>query len=33
MCQFGAMGMAEAGYTYDQIFRFYYRGAGIHRYY
>ena len=33
MCQFGAMGMAEAGYTHEQIFRFYYRGAGLHRYY
>jgi stage II sporulation protein D len=33
MCQFGAMGMAEAGYTHEQIFRFYYRGAEIHRYY
>ncbi len=33
MCQFGAMGMAEAGYTYDQIFRFYYRGASLRRYY
>jgi peptidoglycan hydrolase-like amidase len=27
------MGMAEAGYTHEQIFRFYYRGAGLHRYY
>lgn len=33
MCQFGAMGMAEAGYTHEQIIRFYYRGAGLHRYY
>jgi stage II sporulation protein D len=33
MCQCGAMGMAEAGYTYDQIFRFYYRGAELRRYY
>lgn len=33
MCQFGAMGMAEAGYTHEQIFRFYYRGAALHQYY
>jgi stage II sporulation protein D len=33
MCQFGAMGMAEAGYTHEQILRFYYRGAELRRYY
>jgi stage II sporulation protein D len=33
MCQFGAMGMAEAGYTHEQILEFYYRGAELHRYY
>jgi stage II sporulation protein D len=33
MCQYGAMGMAEAGYKYDQIFRFYYRGAELRRFY
>jgi stage II sporulation protein D len=33
MCQFGAMGMAEAGYTHEQIIRFYYRGVGLRRYY
>jgi len=33
MCQFGAMGMASAGYTYDQIIRFYYRGASLRRFY
>lgn len=33
MCQYGAMGMAEAGYSYEQIFRFYYRGAELRRYY
>lgn len=33
MCQFGAMGMSEAGYSYDQILNFYYRGADLRRYY
>lgn len=33
MCQYGAMGMAEAGYSYDQIIRFYYRGAKLQRFY
>ncbi len=33
MCQYGAMGMAEAGYSYDQIIRFYYRGAKLRRFY
>jgi len=29
ICQWGAVGMSRRGYTYDQIFRFYYRGARI----
>ena len=33
MCQFGAMGMAEAGYRHDQIIRFYYRGSKVARLY
>ncbi len=33
MCQFGAMGMAQAGYRYDQILRFYYRGVELRRFY
>jgi stage II sporulation protein D len=33
MCQFGAMGMAEAGYPFDQILRFYYPGVSLRRYY
>jgi stage II sporulation protein D len=33
LCQFGAMGMSEAGYSYDQIVHFYYRGADLRRYY
>lgn len=33
MCQFGAMGMAEAGYRHEQIIRFYYRGVKLARLY
>ena len=33
MCQYGAMGMAEAGYDHKQIIRFYYRGAQVRRFY
>lgn len=29
ICQWGAVGMSRRGYTFDQIFRFYYRGARI----
>lgn len=33
MCQLGAMGMAEAGKTRDQILAHYYRGTHIHKLY
>lgn len=33
LCQYGAMGMAEAGYDYTQILRFYYRGTELRKYY
>ena len=33
MCQWGAMGMAKAGYNYSQILGHYYRGAKIRRVY
>jgi stage II sporulation protein D len=33
MCQFGAMGMARAGYDYDEILRFYYPGIDLVRAY
>jgi SpoIID/LytB domain protein len=33
MCQTGAIGMAEAGYTYRQILEHYYRGARLRRLY
>lgn len=33
LCQFGAMGMAAAGYTHDQIIEFYYRGVRLERCY
>jgi len=33
MCQFGAIGMAQAGYSCEQILRFYYQGAQLKRYY
>ncbi len=33
MCQWGAMGMAKAGFRYDQILRQYYRGAELRKIY
>ena len=33
LCQYGAMGMAEAGYPYPRIIRFYYRDTEIRRVY
>jgi len=33
MCQYGAMGMAEAGYRHDEIVRHYYRGSVVNRFY
>jgi SpoIID/LytB domain protein len=33
MCQLGAIGMAEAGKTHDQILGHYYRGTHLHRIY
>ena len=29
MSQYGAMAMAEAGYTYDQILKFYFTGVEL----
>lgn len=33
MCQWGAMGMAKAGFRYDQILKAYYRGVKLRRVY
>jgi len=33
MCQWGAKGMADAGFTYEQILKFYYPEAGLARVY
>jgi stage II sporulation protein D len=33
LCQYGAMGMAEAGYGHQEIIRFYYRGTQVRRFY
>ena len=33
MCQYGALGMARAGYDYRQILRFYYKGIRLVRAY
>ncbi|RKY89376.1 hypothetical protein DRQ11_01335, partial [candidate division KSB1 bacterium] len=33
MCQWGAIGMAQQGFSYKQILKHYYRGVKIERYY
>jgi SpoIID/LytB domain protein len=33
MCQVGAIGMAEAGKTHEQVLSHYYRGTHLHRLY